>query len=55
MTTNAKDRQAFQLWIETTQEAVDKAKKIANDKRMTFRGYLGTVIENAIEAEEVTQ
>lgn len=52
MTTNPKDRKPFQLWVDTTQEVVDKAKEIAERKRMTFRGYLGVSIENAVEADD---
>ena len=52
MTTNPKDRKPFQLWVDTSQEVVDKAKEIAERKRMTFRGYLGEALEKAVEAED---
>ena len=51
MTTNENDRKAFQLWADTTPEVVDKAKEIADRKRMTFRGFIGVAIEKAVEAE----
>lgn len=51
MTTSAKERQPFQLWVDTTKEVVEKAKEISEKKRMTFRGFVGVALENAVEAE----
>jgi len=51
MTTNENDRKAFQIWADTTQSIIDDARKIADEKRMTFRGFVGIAIEKAVEAE----
>ena len=51
MTTNPNDREKIQVWVLTTREAIDRAKKVAESKRMTFRGFLGEVIEKAIEED----
>ena len=51
MTTNASDRQAWQIWADTTKEVMDKAKRIADERRMTFRGWVGLAIEKAIDEE----
>lgn len=51
MAINENERKAFQLWADTTQEVVDKAKEIADRKRMTFRGFIGVAIEKAVEEE----
>ena len=53
--TKAEDRKPFQIWADTTQEVIDKAREIADEKRMTFRGWIGMAIENAIEEEEAKQ
>lgn len=51
MTTNENERKAFQIWADTTQAVLNEAKRIADDKRMTFRGFIGVAIEKAVEAE----
>lgn len=52
MTTNPSERQPFQLWVDTTKDVVERAKQIADSKRMTFRGYLGVALERAVEADD---
>jgi len=45
------ERIATQLWVDTSPDVIEKAKAIAKDKRMTFRGYIAELIEKAVEAE----
>lgn len=51
MTTKPEERKTFQVWVNTSPEVIEEAKAIAEKKRMTFRGFLGIAIENAVEAE----
>lgn len=45
------ERVASQLWVETSPDVIERAKAIAKEKRMTFRGYIAELIEKAVEAE----
>jgi len=49
MTTS--ERKPVQVWVDTQPEIVDKAREIAREKHMTFRGFIASLIEKAVEAE----
>lgn len=46
------ERIKTQIWIHTSQSTIDKAKQIAEEKRMTFGGFVGTALERLVEEEE---
>ena len=46
------ERIKTQIWIHTSQSTIDKAKQIAEEKRMTFGGVVGTALERFVEDEE---
>ena len=49
--TNTGDRIKTQVWINTSQSTIDEAKRLADEKRMTFGGFVGVALEKAVEAE----
>ena len=49
--TNAEERIKTQVWINTSQSTIDEAKRIADEKRMTFGGFVGVALEKLVEAE----
>lgn len=51
MVTN-NDRIMQQVWVNTTQSVLDKARQLAEKKRMRFSGFIGEIIEKAVEADD---
>ncbi len=51
MVTN-NDRIMQQVWVNTTQSVLDRARQLAEKKRMRFSGFIGEIIEKALEAED---
>lgn len=40
-----------QVWVDTEDVVLQEAKRIADEKRMTFGGFIGFAIKEAIEKE----
>lgn len=50
MVTNS-ERIMQQVWVNTTQSVLDRARQLAEKKRMRFSGLIGVAIEKYVEAE----
>lgn len=52
MVTDNEDMIMQQVWVNTSKSVLDKARKIADKKRMRFSGFIGEIIEKAVEADD---
>lgn len=50
MVTN-NERIMQQVWVNTTQSVLEKARQLAEKRRMRFSGLIGVAIEKYVEAE----
>ena len=47
------ERVPTQVWVDTNPQVIERAKSIAKQKHMTFRGYIAEIVEKAVEEEMV--
>ncbi len=45
------ERIPTQVWVDTSPSVIERAKSIAKEKHMTFRGYIAQIVENAVKEE----
>lgn len=50
--TNKEPNERAQIRVATQPSVLNKARVIAKEKRMTFEGFIGLAIEQAVKAEE---
>lgn len=49
--TEPNERISTQVWVNTSPEVIEKIRENAVSKRMTVSGYIGLLLEKALEAE----
>lgn len=48
------DRIKTQIWVDTERSVLQEAKKIADVQRMTFGGFVGNALKEAVKKAKIT-